>query len=572
MRRMRLVLLTTVLTAAAYGGGFRIASTAANGLPVAAEQAPPRPTTSAVLSNGGGPPGGVVWSLAASSGRADVLYASFIGGGVFNTVDAGASWTEIDRGLPLASSSTCTLAVHPHDAAVTYAECGRQLFRTLNGGRDWVRFVAPALPRIAIADPRTLYTLVNDVANRFRLFSSRDGGGTWKRMGGHGAPDTQVSALAIDPRNALVLYASGEKVGIWTSRDGGDHWSQVAGGLPVDAYVIALTVDAFDSERVYAGTMSKGLFATRSGGRVWTRIGEGLATGPVRSIRCDGSSKGTLYAQVDAARQVFRSDDFGMHWTPIDGGLESLSVFDLATGSSVPLALYAATNGGVFRTVDGGQHWMGRSAGIARMSVRRLAWSEGGRPEVLAQAERATFRSGNLGRTWELLPDPSSLDRPDVLTLWSDGGGTVLGETKSGMFERERATGAWVPFGASGPNGRTRSLWLSPRDPSVMYAATDDGLAITVDRGRTWTATTLPDGLVPAHLAIAPHQPDLVLASAASLAQRDGLWRSSDGGRHWVQVLEKVGPIVNYHRRSIRTTPRQPMSWSIGGRFITRGA
>src|SRR4051794_22632073 len=80
----------------------------------------------------GGPPGGELFHVAVSRNRAATLFASALHGGVFRSVDAGASWQEVDNGLP--EDASCEIDIDPRMTRVVYALCDETVFKTADGG------------------------------------------------------------------------------------------------------------------------------------------------------------------------------------------------------------------------------------------------------------------------------------------------------------------------------------------------------------------------------------------------------------------------------------------------------
>jgi photosystem II stability/assembly factor-like uncharacterized protein len=96
----------------------------------------------------GGPPGGDVFHVAVSRNGPATLFASALAGGVFRSVDAGASWQEVDSGL--AGDAFCELVIDPGVSRVVYALCGETVFKTADGGGRWTPLTFPATPRGAL--------------------------------------------------------------------------------------------------------------------------------------------------------------------------------------------------------------------------------------------------------------------------------------------------------------------------------------------------------------------------------------------------------------------------------------
>jgi hypothetical protein len=91
------------------------------------------------------------------------------------------------------------------------------------------------------------------------------------------------------------------------------------------------------------------------------------------------------------------------------------------------------------------------------------------------------------------------------------------------------------------------------RNGRLYCRANVGGLYRSDDHGETWTwlsgDMTTPAGHLPWGLAVAPGDPDIVYQSTGTSYTPDdpacGVWKSSDGGRHWRQVLGGVGMAAN---------------------------
>ncbi len=105
------------------------------------------------------------------------------------------------------------------------------------------------------------------------------------------------------------------------------------------------------------------------------------------------------------------------------------------------------------------------------------------------------------------------------------------------------------------------ALSVAPSDSHVIYAGTGetairidvshgDGVYKSTDAGRSWTHLGLKDTRFIAKIRVHPANPDLVYVAALGHAfgpnKERGVFRSTDGGRNWEQVLfksEKAGAI-----------------------------
>jgi photosystem II stability/assembly factor-like uncharacterized protein len=130
---------------------------------------------------------------------------------------------------------------------------------------------------------------------------------------------------------------------------------------------------------VYAGVEDAAMFRSVDGGRSWQELG-GLRnhpTGPswapgaggmgLHTILLDPQHPGRMFAAISAAG-VFRSDDAGASWRPVNRGLRSQHIPDptaevghcvhrIAMHPSRPDVLFMQKHWDVMRSDDGGESW-----------------------------------------------------------------------------------------------------------------------------------------------------------------------------------------------------------------------
>ncbi|SVD38129.1 uncharacterized protein METZ01_LOCUS390983, partial [marine metagenome] len=105
------------------------------------------------------------------------------------------------------------------------------------------------------------------------------------------------------------------------------------------------------------------------------------------------------------------------------------------------------------------------------------------------------------------------------------------------------------------------AIAVADSDPNVIYVGTGescirvdvshgDGVYKSTDGGQTWAHVGLTDTRHIARIRVHPENPDLVYVAALGHAygpnQQRGVFRSTDGGKNWEQVLfksEKAGAI-----------------------------
>ena len=221
----------------------------------------PSPITSVSYS-------GRISSLACSPSDPDLYYIGGADGGVWRTVDGGASWTPLTDFLP--TTSIGALALDPSDENIIYAGTGEAnyanhsryglgLYKSIDGGDTWEHlaeeiFAGRTFAKIAIdhQNTQTLYAAIGraggfpqlaaakghpGATGSVGIFRSRDGGNTWAHLT-NGLPAVEASDVAVDPVDPRIVYAAIGNIfgdpgnGIYKSTDGGDSWTRLAGGLP----------------------------------------------------------------------------------------------------------------------------------------------------------------------------------------------------------------------------------------------------------------------------------------------------------------------------------------------------
>ncbi len=197
--------------------------------------------------------------------------------GVFCSEDGGASWHARNTGLP--KENVRGLAQHPREPAVLFALLDKNagLFRSDDSGRNWRRhgdlaWSDPHALAVCSSDPQRLYVAARErYVNAERkfypggVFASRDGGATWTQV----LKDRFMASVAVDPRNADMVYAGGADHpyhddalgrGLMRSRDAGRTWESLNAPELACTKIASITVDPHQPTRLYLSTSGNGVF------------------------------------------------------------------------------------------------------------------------------------------------------------------------------------------------------------------------------------------------------------------------------------------------------------------------
>jgi photosystem II stability/assembly factor-like uncharacterized protein len=327
------------------------------------------------------------------------------------------------------------------------------------------------------------------------VWKTTDAGRTWQGLMQHQS-SSAVGALAVAPSDPKVIYVGTGQVaarydiavgdGVYRSDDGGETWSHV--GLDATQHIGRILVDPHDPNRVLVAALGhvfgpnpeRGVYLTRDGGRSWQQVLHvDDATGAV-DLAWDPANPNVVYAamwqmrlhpwldyfmpQAGPGSGIYKSTDEGATWTKLGGGLPSAHMgrVGLAVargsagrvvyasialeGSALTTAAAPRDESGLYRSDDGGTHW-------------RLA---NGDP-VLA--------SSYFGRL--------TVDPKDPNTVYATGQ-SIRRSTDGGR--------TFHVFKGSPGGDDYHFLWIDPTDPSHMIEGADQGAAVTVNGGATWSS------------------------------------------------------------------------------------
>src|SRR5215831_2455079 len=183
--------------------------------------------------------GGRVTAVTGIPSQPSTFYMGSTGGGVWKTLDAGHTWTNLSDGqIPLGSMGAVEVSLSNPDIVYvgtgsskirSNVSIGRGIYKSTDGGDHWTK-LAGGLPNelfgrsnvaISAAAPNRIYALI-EAKPGSGLYRSEDAGATWSIVNGSGNLITRpfyYTTLGVDPMNADVIFVGDE--GWYRSADGG---------------------------------------------------------------------------------------------------------------------------------------------------------------------------------------------------------------------------------------------------------------------------------------------------------------------------------------------------------------
>ena len=233
----------------------------------------------------------------------DTWFIASVGGGVWHTTNAGATWTQLmDDQLLLAMQS---LAMAPSSTNILYAGTGESYFnidtmngngllRTTNGGASWSPVASTVddprfnnVSRILISPTDPTVVLVSTTVGRYKsgttptthIFRTTDGAVNWTEVfmatNGGGSGGARVQQLIADPTDFNIQYATVHETGILKSTDAGVTWNYINSGITDFSGRYEMAISPVNSDYLYVSAEGAGssiLWVSWNGGTSWSAM------------------------------------------------------------------------------------------------------------------------------------------------------------------------------------------------------------------------------------------------------------------------------------------------------------
>ncbi|MDG2387096.1 MAG: hypothetical protein P8M02_06750 [Flavobacteriaceae bacterium] len=261
-------------------------------------------------------------------------------------------------------------------------------------------------------------------------------------------------------------------------------------------------------------------------------VGPGGMSGRITAIDVVNNNRATIYVGT-ASGGIWKSTSGGVNWIPLFEDQLTASIGALAIQQSNPDVIWAGTgegnprnslNGGygVYRSLDAGKTWT--SMGLEKTRHIHRIIIDPTNPDVVFVAA--------IGSPWGAHPDRGIFKTTDGGLSW-----------EKILYANPKTGAADLIMDPTNPNKLVAALWEHKRDPWFFKSGgKGSGLFITVDGGKNWTKKTNDDGLPEGDLgriglAMAHNKPNIIYALIE--AKKNALYKSVDGGDHWIKVNDK---------------------------------
>jgi photosystem II stability/assembly factor-like uncharacterized protein len=481
---------------------------------------------------------GKVDSVSGVNGRPGIAYVGTDNGGVWKTVNAGATWLPVTDEVQVVRGFTA-LAVAQSQPSVVYAGTGSVFGSNYASG----------------------------------VWKSTDAGAHWQSAGLQNAG--AIAWLLVDPQDPdLVLAATrgfdhrqGGARGVFRSTDGGRTWTLVLNAQP-ESGATYLSWASDDPRVIFAAV--------------------------TQTYLAPGDSSRSLFEHPKPT-SLYKSSDEGLTWTNLKGRdqPELLGETAVAVGTRAR-RVYLLNRAGLYRSDDGGESWSVATKTIYTSSKQVLVDPRD--PDVVYTMGTCVYRSTDGGHTLVAFKGAPGGDDPNQwwidptdpnhIVYGGDQGASVSldgGQTWSSWYNQKTAeiekiatdnrypywiygskqdsgTFAIASRGSLGqitdldwfpmPGWETGFVTVDPADPDVIFMNGPLGFLQKVNR-KTWGAQSVDFGVgtisrvtdtdfrraVSAPIVFSPQNPSVLYYGTQNV------WESQDGGDHW----RKISPDLTAH-------------------------
>jgi photosystem II stability/assembly factor-like uncharacterized protein len=443
-------------------------------------QSIPRDTFSGLQARSIGPAvtSGRVMSIAVDPTNKAIIYVGAASGGVWKTMNGGASWQPIFDAQ--GSFSIGWITIDPKRSNIVWVGTGER-----NAQRS-----------VAYGDG---------------VYKSEDGGRSWTNVGLKFSE--HIGRIVISPKDSDVVYvaaqgplwASGGDRGLYKTTDGGKTWTQVL-KISDNTGVSDLVLDPRDPDVVIASayqrrrhffTMINGgpesaIHRSTDGGRTWKKITSGLPEEQLGRIGLAISpvKPDVLYANVEAANSkggIFRSTDNGVTWEKrADYNQGSMYYGDIFADPVNVDRIYVPDV--IFQVSDDGGKTL-HSLGQRHMHVdNHIIWIDPDNTDhLLVGNDGGLYRSDDRAANWTFfsnLPIPQyyDVDVDNAAPFYNVYGGLQDNNSLGGPSRTRSEHGIlnqdW--FVTQGGDGFVSHV--DPEDPNTVYAELQHGVITRYDK------------------------------------------------------------------------------------------
>jgi len=495
-----------------------------------------------------------VYSVAIDPQDSDTYYFGSNSGRIYKSVDAGATWVEFAN---LYNTDVNKILIHPTDSDIIFATVQNTGLKvTTDGGVNWSSPTNDSRSfdvEFKPGDPSVVYASGNG------LHKSTDGGATFTTIGGFPTAPKMMGVSADDDTVVYVVEANSGSFGaLYKSIDSGDSFTEIdQGGNNYFSYGINqsggqaprdmdVAVSPIDADEVHvAGVLT---YRSMDGGVTFeqssewipqqaTALGIGYCHADVDLLVFNGE---TLYVGTDGG--IFLTEDStnleADYYIDITKGLGIRQLYKLGVSQTADVLLTTGSqdNGStLYNTTEGWKDWLGGDG------------MEGFVDKDNPERVYGTSQFGNCYRTYNSGNSITDINTPGSgswVTPWEQDPVELNTSYLGYAVVRKSTNGGntWNPI-SQNFGGNLNELKIANTNNQIIYASRGGLIYKTEDGGATdWLQLTSPGGVINS-IAIHPTNPEKVALATSS---SNKVFVTLDGGDTWVNYKFNLPNFSSY--------------------------
>lgn len=249
------------------------------------------------------------------------------------------------------------------------------IFRTTDGGKNWINSVAELVPSSITFDKNNIGWVVGNASSLGRIFKTTNSGLTWLSSRDKNNQFYLSTFSKIRLENITVGYTvnTNQEIGIMVrTTNGGTTWTERTIADSINKLIKIQFVDSLYGWILGWGRGYHALFRTTDGGTQWDLISNPPFT---RVFTFLDRKNGWAVSQSGGWSYFYRTTDSGITWATTDSltwddpelSSTALSFVDSLNGWAFGTTFYQGDLAGIiFRTTNGGYDWYTEYVGQPR--------------------------------------------------------------------------------------------------------------------------------------------------------------------------------------------------------------
>jgi len=420
-------------------------------------------------------------------------------------------------GPAFTSGRVIGFAVDPNNSARYYvAAASGGVWKTINNGATWTpvfdREGSYSIGAIALDPKNPLTVWVGTGENNSQrsvsygngVYRSDDGGKTWKNVGLK--TSEHIGRIAIDPKDSNIVYVAaqgplwgpGGDRGLYKTTDNGKTWKKIL-SVSDNTGVTEIVIDQNNPETLYAASYQRrrhmwtlinggpesAIYKSTDAGATWNKLRAGLPTTEIGRVGLAISpvDSNVIYATVEAADRkggIFRSNDRGGSWERRNESDSTAMYYARIVADPKDVDRIYLMNVFLMVSDDGGRTLRRLGEKSKHVDNHEIWINPNNTDHYLVGCDGGVYESHDRGANWDFKNNLSITQFYDVTTdndapFYNVYGGTQDNFSVGGPARTRSASGIvnsdwFVTVGGDGFRSQ-----VDPQDPNTVYAESQNG-------------------------------------------------------------------------------------------------